>query len=164
MSTKPSWYWELRKYYSVDRIDKAISELASRESLWKGFWGGFAVSAIGLALWKAVACLGGLATGLYPLALGLLVSFTIRRLGRGVGVAYSMAGVMCYCGAVFAMVAVLGLDCGASISGYDLSRFASLDEVGFLGVIGGGIVTWHFSRARVSGDAVLLELRKVDTE
>ena len=94
MSTKPSWYWELRKYYSVDRIDKAISELVSRESLWKGFWGGLAVSAIGLALWKAVACLGGLATGLYPLALGLLVSFAIRRLGQGAGIAYSMAGVM----------------------------------------------------------------------
>ena len=163
MSEKPPWYLELSRYNRKEQIDEAIGKLRAEVSIVRGIGGGLGTGALGMLVWKIFACFGPLAFGLFPLVLGLGVGSGVRIFGKGDRIAFSIVGLIWYTGAVLVVIGVLGVDCGFSISGFDPTRFGSLDEVGFLSLIGGAIIVWALSRRSIDGDLVLSELKKLDT-
>ena len=158
------WYSELSQYYKKQRIDDAVAKLRAERSALGGLAGGFGAACIGMVVWKISYCVGGLFSSLIALVVGLVIALAIRYMGMGEELGYAMWGLVCYLVAVFCVVGIWGTDCGLAISGMDLDRFRTLDEVGLLSLIGGAIVIWKLSRRPISGELVLSELKRKDAE
>ncbi len=158
------WYYELSQYYKKQRIDEAVAKLRDERSALGGLAVGIGAACIGTIVWKISFCVGGLFSSLVALAVGAMIGLAIRYMGKGEEFGYAMWGLVCYAVASFFVVGIWGTDCGLAVSGMDLSRFNTLDEVGLLSLIGGAIAVWSLSRRPINGELVLSKLKRMDAE
>ncbi len=74
------------------RLEYALQLLRSEQNLVLGVVGGAVAAAVGAAGWAAVAAATGYQLGIVAVAIGLLVGWTVRALGKGVDRQFGVAG------------------------------------------------------------------------
>jgi hypothetical protein len=97
--------------------EEAIAALRSRQNFAAAIPAGLAAAVVGAVVWALFTYLTGMALGLIAVAIGALVGWAVRRVGRGIDLRFGVLGAVCAAfgwalGTVLCDVAFVAKDAG----------------------------------------------------
>ncbi len=99
------------------RYQRFMEQVKADQNLLFGFLGGLVAAFIGAVVWAAVTIASGYQLGLIAIAIGFLVGYTVRSLGKGINPIFGIMGgglafFGCLLGNFFIVVALLSQEFG----------------------------------------------------
>ena len=119
---KPTQSGDQQPVLEIDpmRLEYAITTMRSEQNLPMGLAGGSAAAVLGAILWAVVTVTTGYQIGFMAIGVGVLVGFSIRKLGKGMDKSFGFSGAVlslfgCALGNLLAVCAIIASQEGIPI-------------------------------------------------